>query len=210
MINFGGVINGRQGCLCYLDVMVPAAVAALQDVGAGFITVTAAREAIEYIRDCQFIGDYKHIRWESPCQEEFLEWVNRSRLLVTSPGLTGLIETAPLGVPTVILPPQNLSQYFNVDTFCRCVESPCAVSWKSSSLTREFVEQVRQRGEEEAIRHIYREIGRLKGDPVWERRVEQEIRESVLRALTQPYRSSLVGLIGNRGAEEVLTCLRRI
>jgi hypothetical protein len=51
------------------------------------------------------------VRFQSIAHDEFLHTVATSSLLITTPGLTMLLEAFALGVPALFLPPQNYSQY---------------------------------------------------------------------------------------------------
>jgi len=49
--------------------------------------------------------------------EEFLELLRRTKLLITTPGLTTTFEAFHYGAPVVFLPPENYSQFLNLKIF---------------------------------------------------------------------------------------------
>jgi len=59
----------------------------------------------------------KNARFAFLEHKEFLKELAESRLLLTSPGLTTSFEAFSFGIPTVFLPPQNYSQYWNIEKF---------------------------------------------------------------------------------------------
>ncbi|OLT25784.1 hydroxymethylcytosylglucuronate/cytosylglucuronate synthase [Nocardiopsis sp. CNR-923] len=86
--------------------------------------------------------------------EAFLTLTAGAGLLVTSPGLTTLLEAQSAGTPTVCLPPQNLSQIFNSDRFVYTVDRRARVTWSPAVLDRDTVELARLNGEEAALEVI--------------------------------------------------------
>jgi hydroxymethylcytosylglucuronate/cytosylglucuronate synthase len=51
--------------------------------------------------------------------QEFLQAIAAAGVLVTSPGLTTILEATSAGTPTICLPSQNVSQLLNADYFAR-------------------------------------------------------------------------------------------
>ena len=65
-------------------------------------------------RVCERLASlWKHLplRFATLKHQEFVKTLSESVILVTTPGLTTLLEAFALGVPTIFLPPQNYSQY---------------------------------------------------------------------------------------------------
>ena len=59
--------------------------------------------------------DSRNIKVETLQQKDFISSINNAKLFLTSPGLTTIYETESLHKPTIILPPQNLSQFYNIE-----------------------------------------------------------------------------------------------
>ncbi|MFV2195477.1 hydroxymethylcytosylglucuronate/cytosylglucuronate synthase [Nocardiopsis sp. LOL_012] len=98
--------------------------------------------------------------------EDFLTLTAGAGLLITSPGLTTLLEAQSAGTPTVCLPPQNLSQIFNSDRFADTVDQRARVTWSPAVLDRDTVELARLNGEEAAIGVIDAALGAADPDRV--------------------------------------------
>jgi len=84
----------------------------------------------------------------------FMDLLATADVLVTSPGLTTLLEAGALGVPTVCLPPRNLTQIFNGDRFARSVGDQCRIRWPADVIDLEAPEQARLDGEEAGLAFI--------------------------------------------------------
>ncbi len=56
-------------------------------------------------------------QFESLPHDVFLKELTASKILLTSPGLTTSFEAFSFGIPAFFLPPQNYSQYWNLNTF---------------------------------------------------------------------------------------------
>lgn len=140
----------------------------------------------------------------------FLERLADSDVLLTSPGLTTLLEAGGLHVPTVCLPPQNLSQIFNGRYHSQALGAPLRVRWPKDVLVEDGALALRSEGEDNALELIYDSIGRAAvGDD--HRAVRHALRDGVLAAL---HRSTgvtdwgaLTTTIGTGGAGQVADAL---
>jgi hypothetical protein len=73
------------------------------------VVVVAGARTVEAL-EAQHHGDSRFTFMSIP-HDQFLHLVSTAEALVTTPGLTTLLEAFSLRVPTVFLPPQNYSQY---------------------------------------------------------------------------------------------------
>ncbi len=86
---------------------------------------------------------------------EFQDLLASTDCLFTSPGSTTLLEASASNVPTVVLPPQNVSQVLNADFFTG--RRPSYVyRWPDNVLDREEFERLRGCGELVALEYIHR------------------------------------------------------
>lgn len=76
----------------------------------------------------------------------FLERLADCDVLLTSPGLTTLLEAGGLGVPTVCLPPQNLSQIFNGRYHSQALKARLRVLWPKDVLAEDEALALRSEG----------------------------------------------------------------
>ncbi|AZP22439.1 hydroxymethylcytosylglucuronate/cytosylglucuronate synthase [Streptomyces aquilus] len=79
--------------------------------------------------------------------DDFVATMDRSDLLLTSPGLTTLLEASTYGVPTVTLPPQNVSQIFNARFHQEATGSDTRLAWPVHVFDEEAVIEARRQGE---------------------------------------------------------------
>ncbi len=60
---------------------------------------------------------------------DFLRQIAESRLIISSPGLTTAFEVFNSGTPVFFIPPQNYSQYWNLDSFIKNGVAEEAINW---------------------------------------------------------------------------------
>ncbi|GHF55236.1 hypothetical protein GCM10010218_40830 [Streptomyces mashuensis] len=136
----------------------------------------------------------------------FLAEMASCDVLLASPGLTTLLEAGRLGVPTVCLPPQNLSQIFNGRAHSRAVGADVRVPWPDDVFREEDALALRAKGEEHALEHVYAGIGeaaaRAGGAPA-----VTALRDALLAALDRAAEGAdwgaLTAGVGTGGAAQV-------
>ncbi|MEU1377438.1 hydroxymethylcytosylglucuronate/cytosylglucuronate synthase [Streptomyces triculaminicus] len=126
--------------------------------------------------------------------------------LLTSPGLTTLLEAGSLGVPTLCLPPQNLSQIFNARFQRQAVGADVQVTWPEDVLREDDILAVRAKGEDHALEMIYEAIGRAAARADAER-VVAALSDRILAALRHTAEpadwGALATAVGTGGAAQV-------
>ena len=96
-------------------------------------------------------------------QSDFLSSVNNSELFLTSPGLTTIYETSSLKKPTILLPPQNLSQFYNIEYAKKIIDKFKYLNWDTSKLNLEYLNEILDKGETYVVEKIYEYITELVG-----------------------------------------------
>lgn len=151
------------------------------------------------------------LRCAARSHTEFLELLDRAALLVCSPGLTTLVEAGCRALPTVCLPPQNVSQILNGERFAAHVHPECVVPWPSCVLDVSAIEQARPQGEAAAVALLYASLTAATRHTA---RVWQEMQGSLARAIgwaqTAHSWDGLIASMGVRGAEQVAALLSGI
>ena len=137
---------------------------------------------------------------------EFLELLAKTGLLITSPGLTTLLEASAHQTPTVCLPAQNLSQIFNGDRFACSVDANCRVEWPMTVLDRCEVERARLAGEDAGIAVIDNALGRLDPRAVHPWLLDQLI-AAIRHTTTLTRWDGLATDVGTRGADQIAALL---
>ncbi|MEV8477438.1 hydroxymethylcytosylglucuronate/cytosylglucuronate synthase [Streptomyces sp. NPDC051173] len=139
---------------------------------------------------------------------EFLAGLADFDVLLASPGLTTLLEAGSLRVPTVCLPPQNLSQIFNGRFHSRAVDADVRVVWPKDVFCEDEALALRSRGEDEALDLIYGGIGSAGADAV------ASLQEGILTALLASRKvtdwGALTAGVGAGGAAQVADALLAI
>lgn len=134
--------------------------------------------------------------------EDFLELLAKTGLLITSPGLTTLLEASAHQTPTVCLPAQNLSQIFNGDRFASAVDPKCRVGWPPAILDRSEIEHARLAGEDAGLAVIDNALGHLDPCAVHPWLLNQLI--AAIRQTTTVTRwDGLTTATGTRGADQI-------
>jgi hydroxymethylcytosylglucuronate/cytosylglucuronate synthase len=141
---------------------------------------------------------------------EFQTLMRSSSVLLTSPGLTTLIESGALGCRTVVLPSQNLSQFFNADAVALCSGvDDVLVRWPRRVIDRDELERVRQAGEDAALRFVYAKIADHADDSALVDQLTDDVESAVRQALSRPSATAdYVHIVGRRGAEQVAAIVR--
>jgi hydroxymethylcytosylglucuronate/cytosylglucuronate synthase len=154
VLNFGGLHSpaNPKGNPHYLALVAPPAIRALVDAGYDPIEVCGNLAAMELGDLASGLG--VSVRVGSRSHEDFIAALCNADLLLTSPGLTTLLEASAIGIPTLCLPPQNLSQIFNGQRFASVFGPECQISWPSAMLDLSRLAEVRLYGEEAALRFI--------------------------------------------------------
>lgn len=149
--------------------------------------------------DCRAIGR------QSPYDfERLLEGADR---LITSPGSTTILQALSLKLPTLLLPPQNLSQLLNARLF----SAPGApgLSWPARVMMVERIEELRAEGEDAALSYIYRSISAAARSPAAAQEVAATIRTGLR---TMPERGVLdesLATLGSNGAAQVAQLIKQ-
>ena len=94
-------------------------------------------------------------------QGEFLSAVQNSYLFITSPGLTTIYETSSLNVPTILIPPQNLSQFYNIEFAKKILNRYKTMYWDVEKLCFNYLNKIIDKGETYVVEKIYEYITEL-------------------------------------------------
>ena len=105
--------------------------------------------------------DSKNTRIETLPQKDFLSSANNSKLFLTSPGLTTIYETESLHKPTIILPPQNLSQFYNIEYAKKILNKYKTINWGTQKLNLDYLQSILPKGETYVVDKIYKFITEL-------------------------------------------------
>ena len=96
--------------------------------------------------------------------EDFLKLVSSAELFITSPGLTTIYETSGMDIKTIIIPPQNLSQFYNILIAQKICKNVKILEWNYKNLSLEHLKNFKDKTEEETVKYIYEQIRKLSTD----------------------------------------------
>ncbi|MER6046235.1 hydroxymethylcytosylglucuronate/cytosylglucuronate synthase [Streptomyces sp. NPDC001793] len=212
VLNFGGLHSpsSEGSAHAYPRLVAEPAVRALSD--AGFHTLEICGNIDTTVLPEQDIPTGVAVNAGPRSHEEFLDLLDQAQLLVTSPGLTTLLEAGQRRLPTVCLPPQNVSQILNGDRFAAAVEAACRVPWPSEVLDPRQVDAVRARGEHAALSVVYGAIERAarQAHPWVRHRLRRDITTAIEHSREVRDWRGLLGRTGGRGAHQVVQHLTEV
>ena len=105
--------------------------------------------------------DSRNIKVETLQQKDFISSISNAKLFLTSPGLTTIYETESLHKPTIILPPQNLSQFYNIEYAKKILDEYKTINWGTPKLNLTYLQNLLPKGETYVVNKIYEFITEL-------------------------------------------------
>ena len=131
----------------------------------------------------------------------FERMLSDADLLITSPGSTTILHAMAISLPTLLLPPQNLSQTLNA----RLYSKPGAdtMQWPASVLDRAKMEQLRSRGLSAALPYIYQSIANAAASQEVANEIATVIRTALNNAPADGVLNDCLPTLGVRGAAQV-------
>lgn len=105
--------------------------------------------------------DSRNIKVKTLQQKDFISSINNAKLFLTSPGLTTIYETESLNKPTIILPPQNLSQFYNIEYAKKILDEYKTINWDTQKLNLDYLQSILPKGETYVVDKIYEFITEL-------------------------------------------------
>jgi hydroxymethylcytosylglucuronate/cytosylglucuronate synthase len=161
VVNVGGLHSpGSDGNTAYLRLVLPAVLDVLH------------RSDFERIEVCGNIdvGASDRLRADrggvgARGHADFLSLLDVAGIVITSPGLTTLLEASARNKPVVCLPPQNLSQILNARRFAKAITEGSVVDWPAHVLDMGAVDRASACGEDAALSVIYSAIGQAAEHP---------------------------------------------
>ena len=105
--------------------------------------------------------DSRNIKVGTLQQKDFISSISNAKLFLTSPGLTTIYETESLHKPTIILPPQNLSQFYNIEYAKKILDEYKTINWGTPKLNLTYLQNLLPKGETYVVNKIYEFITEL-------------------------------------------------
>lgn len=133
-----------------------------------------AKKAIQKILEEKNLSD---VKVETLKQEDFSITVNNCELFITSPGMTTIYETCNYDKDTIMLPPQNLSQFYNIEFSKELIKRLKVIEWDRSDLELRYLSDYLNLGEEKVVEIIYTNIKKASNDFEYQKRLKENIKE---------------------------------
>ena len=156
VINFGGLHSPFGEGIEYLRIVLDTVLPFFENEE---IFVTCGDNVVTYCKNF-----YPRLKSKTFCHDDFLELVSRSKLFLTSPGLTTIYETCHFDIDTIVLPPQNLSQFYNIDIADKVCRNVRTIGWNTKTLSLEELNKQGDLPEDEIVKKIYMEIKKIAND----------------------------------------------
>ncbi len=133
-------------------------------------------------------------------QQDFISTIINSNIFITSPGLTTIYETSSLNKPTIIIPPQNLSQFYNIEYAKKILNKYKTMNWETEKLNLTYLDKILDKGETFVVDKIYEYITELvntKYDDEFYRRFENILKENYANKIKSNFN------INGNGADDI-------
>ncbi len=130
LINIGGLHSPTTKGLDYVDVVVKSIVDIYSNTK--IIITTSSKAAIDLK---EYFKDYQNVVVKNLPQNTFFEYIQNAKMFITSPGLTTILESRSIVNKVIFLPPQNISQFYNIDYGKKIFDFYKEITWNNSSLS---------------------------------------------------------------------------
>ena len=128
------------------------------------ILITCGSKAGIEINEFLEKNEIANIDIKTLMQKDFLNYVVKSELFITSPGMTTIYETCKYDKDTILLPPQNLSQYYNSEFAKKLIKRIKLIKWNKEELNLDYLRQYFYLGEDNVVEIIYKNINAASKD----------------------------------------------
>lgn len=210
LINLGGLHSPIGNGESYINTVLLPLLEVLKKQNYGNILITCGSNA--RVKLCEVLEKEKFeklkIVVETLKQSDFIGAVGNSSLFFTSPGLTTIYETASLKKDSIYLPPQNLSQFYNIKFAEQITENYKILNWNTEKLNIEHLKSILDKGETYVVNKIYSYITELQNNSLFIERFKDEI-VGVLNSKYNKKASNQFNINGN-GVDDIIEILSQL
>jgi hydroxymethylcytosylglucuronate/cytosylglucuronate synthase len=129
-------------------------------------------------------------------------------LLITSPGSTTILQAMAINLPTLFLPPQNRSQFFNAKVYSK--SDADTMQWPDEVLDATKIEDLRSEGLGALNSYIYGSIIAAADSEDLRKRISKIITKTVNQAPEDGVLTPRLSNLGQAGAEQVAQLVQQI
>jgi hypothetical protein len=157
------------------------------------------RRLQQLLPECKLIGPQTPYAFEQMLIE--------ADLLITSPGNTTILHALSIGLPTLLLPPQNFSQVLHGKIYAK--PNANTMQWPERVVDGAKVETLRRRGLRMVLDYIYPSIADASASPGIANEVKHIIRNAMHDAPAGGVLNPDVARLGFAGASQVADLIRK-
>ena len=198
VINFGGLHSPFGEGEEYFKVIMRALLTTIPNQN---IHISGGKNVVKLSRKL-----YPNIHCKTYIHEEFLKIVSGSELFITSPGLTTIYETCGMNIKTIIMPPQNLSQFYNISIAEKICKNVKILNWNYDKLSLRQLNYFKDKPEEETVKYIYEQIRKLSDDDKY----IEKFKQYVANKLNDKFKINKTEEFGTNGVIEISEILKKI
>lgn len=205
IINLGGLHSTVDRGRGYVDLVLSTLIDnLLKKYKTEEIIITCGSNASKVVREVLYSKGINNINVSTLVQKEFLKLVINCELFITSPGLTTIYETCKYDKNTILLPPQNLSQYYNSNFAKNLIKKIKLIEWNKYDLELEYFKKYLYLGEDLVVEIIFKNIDNASRNNEYKR----ELYENIEKILNTDFKSKNVVEFGEDGAEIIAQEIR--
>ncbi len=198
VLNFGGLHSPFGDGTEYFNLIMDAL---MKVIGNEKIYITGGRNVVELAK-----RNYPQYCCKTYSHLDFLKLVSGASKFFTSPGLTTIYETYGMNIKTIILPPQNLSQFYNVSVAKAVCSEVKVLDWNCDSLSMKALERFKDESEEKAVQYIYEQIKLLFYNSDYRSALELRLHSF----MNESYKKNNFTSFGTSGLQQVSTILQKM
>lgn len=191
VINFGGLHspfgNGEE----YFEMILKSLLSVLSEED---IYISGGRNVVKLTKEL-----FPQLSCKTYSHDDFLKLVSGSTIFITSPGLTTIYETCGMKIKTVILPPQNLSQFYNISVAEKVCREVKVLNWNWDKLSMDYLERFKNSPEEETVKYIYEQIKVLSKNGAY----RKDFCEYIANMMQEDFVVNEGKIFANRGVQQV-------
>lgn len=159
LVNIGGLHSPSTNGYDYVDVVIKNLIRIYKDYK---IIITTSLKSSIYLKED--LKEYSNVDVKTLKQREFFKYINNAKLFITSPGLTTILESRNILDKVVFLPPQNISQFYNVEYGKKIFKYYKELTWNNNKLTIDGLNKYLELDEHGVIEVINNEISKMNNE----------------------------------------------
>jgi len=153
LINLGGLHSPNTDGMDYVDVVLIPLLELLKNKKVYITTSSSSKQVLK-----EYLYKFKNVEVLTLEQNLFLKYIKDCELFFTSPGLTTIIESSILRDNAIFMPPQNISQFYNIEYAKQVFKYYKEITWDNEKLALNGLKEILDKDEKSVIQNINKEI----------------------------------------------------